>query len=229
MRLKDLLRPRSLTIGCLLIVLALSLGAFIAWRVSRFQPTGTGPGWEPPATAVTPATSERSDDVLATITAILAEATAAKRTPQATTTPTELPSTSPTAAVDEATPEPSPSPAGGFRYLPAGPVVHTTDGCPGQYIIGYVKDSSGTLLSGVTLRSTDQWGNDALATTKSGPGDVGRYDFPLFPPQGMAMTYRIVVLDEAGQPVSPELTVEHRHEGEFATADCHWLDWERSD
>jgi hypothetical protein len=110
--------------------------------------------------------------------------------------------------------------------LPVSAVRHTLEGCPGLYIMGSVWDSSGNPLPGVRLRSTDQWGNEGFTSTKTGTEEVGRYDFPLFPPAGTAVTYSVVVVDASGNPISPVVSVPHRQNGPHREANCHWLDWQ---
>jgi len=105
-------------------------------------------------------------------------------------------------------------------------VRHAESGCPGQYIMGIVQDGQENPLSGVRLRGSDQWGNESMTHTKAGTLDVGQYDFPLFPPDGAAMTYTIVVVDGDGYPLSPVVSVPHRHEGPDREANCHWVDWQ---
>ena len=75
------------------------------------------------------------------------------------------------------------------------------------------------------MRNTDQWGNEAFTTSKSAASELGRYDFPLFPPDGSAVTYSVTVVDAAGNPLSPSAAVAHGHDGAFRDANCHWVDW----
>ena len=92
--------------------------------------------------------------------------------------------------------------------------------------MGIVQDGRGNPLSDVRLRSSDQWGNESITFTKAGTVDVGEYDFPLFPPDGAAMTYAVVVVDGEGDPLSPAVSVLHRHQGTDQEANCHWVDWQ---
>jgi hypothetical protein len=108
-----------------------------------------------------------------------------------------------------------------------GPVRHASGGCPGQYIMGIVQDERGNPLSDVRLRNSGQWGNETTTSTKAGTLDAGRYDFPLFPPGGAAMTYSVVVVDGEGNPLSPVVSVPHGHEGPDRAAGCHWVDWQQ--
>jgi hypothetical protein len=91
--------------------------------------------------------------------------------------------------------------------------------------MGSVLDGSGRPLSGVRLRNTDLWGNEAFASTKSAAGELGQYDFPLFPPDDTAVVYSIAVVDAAGNPISPVVSVPHRQDGPYRDANCHWVDW----
>ena len=211
------MRSRGLAIGFLIIVVAACAGAYLTLRLINRRLEPSGHTWQPPtlpAAAVQSPTAVIGPATTLTPTSILPSATpTARPRPESTPKPTEA---SPTA---------TPTPAGGYRFLPAGPVHHTTGGCPGQYIMGTVQDAYGNPLPNVQLRSTDPWGNEAFATTKSSPADLGRYDFPLFPPADTAVTYRLVVLDQASRPASPEVLVPHHQEGPYKDANCHWLDW----
>jgi hypothetical protein len=91
--------------------------------------------------------------------------------------------------------------------------------------MGIVLDRQGNPLSDVRLRSIDQWGNESATFTKAGTTDAGHYDFPLFPQEGEAMTYSVVVVDEDGSPMSPVVSVPHHHEGPDRDTNCHWVDW----
>ncbi len=72
--------------------------------------------------------------------------------------------------------------------------------CPGTYALGTVTDRSGAPIAGVRLSLVDEYGNAATAVTKPGPGDTGRYDFPMGgPPRRFYMT----VVDEGGRALSP--------------------------
>ncbi|MDH7484700.1 MAG: hypothetical protein QHJ81_00310 [Anaerolineae bacterium] len=214
------MRSRGLAIGFLIIVVAACAGAYLALRLINRRLEPSGRTWQPPTLPAAAALSP---------TAVIG--------PAATLTPTPIPpSATPTARPrpedttpkpTEASPTATPTPAGSYRFLPAGPVRHTAGGCPGQYIMGMVQDAHGNPLPNVRLRSTDPWGNEAFAVTKSSPGELGRYDFPLFPPADTAVTYRLVVLDQAGRPASPEVPVPHHQEGPHKDANCHWLDWQR--
>jgi len=92
--------------------------------------------------------------------------------------------------------------------------------CPGQYIMGQVLDRSGAPVAGVQLMARDQWGNVAYAISKNGAADYGRFDFPIT--SSTPHDIYVTVLDPAGNPVSPTVTVQHRY-GEGGDAPCHYL------
>lgn len=117
--------------------------------------------------------------------------------------------------------DPTPVPAG-FGFFPVGPVIHHHD-CPGHYIVGQVRQADGAGLPGVHITLVDEWGNRADAISKSGAVDYGRYDFPI---NYFANRYTLVVVDEAGHPISPPVVVEHL-QGEAGDFPCHTVDWVR--
>lgn len=220
------MRSKGLAIGFLIIVVAACVGAYIALRLinSRLEPSGQT--WQPPTPT---AAATLSGTAHADSTAVIVPTPAAPtNTPIPPSLPTpaaqQSPDASPTPTVGG--PTATPTPAGDYRFLPVDSVRHTEGGCPGQYIMGMVRDARGHPLANVPLRSTDPWGNEALAATKSSASELGRYDFPLFPPSDLSITYRVVVLDAAGRPASPEVSVPHHHEGPDKDANCHWLDWQ---
>jgi len=45
---------------------------------------------------------------------------------------------------------------------------------------GHRQEGRGNLLTGVRLRSSDQWGNESMTLTKAGSLNVGKYDFQRF-------------------------------------------------
>ncbi|MCC9075816.1 transglycosylase domain-containing protein [Litorilinea aerophila] len=107
------------------------------------------------------------------------------------------------------------SPGGPYNLV--GPVVHNW-ACPGQYVMGQVVDANGAPVAGVRIRMEDPWGNIAETTSKSGPGDYGQFDFPIYGagPQDLILT----VLDAAGNPVSPPIVIPHKKDAESDTP-CH--------
>jgi hypothetical protein len=112
----------------------------------------------------------------------------------------------------------------GHDFVLARPVRHSSGDCPGSYILGQITDRSGNPLPGVRLALVDEWGNSASAVSKSGAGEVGRYDFPLFGPR----RYYLIVVDAAGRPLSARIEIAHGV-GPNAQASCHWADWRRGE
>ena len=131
----------------------------------------------------------------------------------ATPTPTETPS-EPTF-----TPAP-PTPPGGYQYMPDEP-VHSECGRPAALIYGWVRDAQGENLEGVRVRISDEWGNVAEAISKGG-NEAGYYDMV----RGMeAVTWWVVVVDGAGNPLSPLVTIEPV---QGAGGCWYQLDWQRT-
>ncbi len=160
----------------------------------------------PPTPAVPTATP-----VLPTSTPVPATPTPV---PAATTpTPTETPSgPTPTQA--------PPTPPGGSQYRPDGP-ANSECGRASALIYGRVRDAQGGNLEGVRVRVSDQWGNVAEAVSKGGD-EAGYYDGV----RGMeSVTWWVVVVDRAGNPLSPVVTIEPVQDA----AGCWYqLDWRRT-
>ncbi len=106
-----------------------------------------------------------------------------------------------------------------YRYLAHNISHHNI--CPGHYIIGQVLNRAGAPVAGVHIVLVDEWGNRADAWSKSGESDYGRYDFPI---NSFANRYTLTVVDEAGNPISPPVMVEHL-QGSGGDAPCHTVDW----
>jgi len=122
-------------------------------------------------------------------------------------------------------PKPTRTPRSDYLFEPAGPVRHDTEqDCFANYIRGSVQDARGNLLEGVQIYAYDQWGNEALATSKGGP-DLGQYNIVI---GGSPDVWWVMVVDGAGNALSPKVEVPHRQEGPDQEACWHWLDWRRT-
>lgn len=103
------------------------------------------------------------------------------------------------------------------RYALAQPITHDAN-CPGQYIMGRVINRAGGPVAGVRITARDQWGNQANTVSKGGTSDLGMFDFPL--PSSSPQAYQLWVVDEAGNALSPTITVPHKM-AEAQDAPCH--------
>lgn len=130
-----------------------------------------------------------------------------------------------TPTVDEfATSEPSATAIPAYPFVLARSVRYSSNDCPGTYAQGQVIDRSGSPLPGIRLRLIDEYGNAATAATKPGPGDTGRYDFPMGgPPRKFYMS----IIDDAGRSLSPEVEILHDLAPQ-AGKNCRWVDWRRT-
>lgn len=120
-------------------------------------------------------------------------------------------------------PLPSATPVGNYPFSLARAVRYSNGDCPGTYAQGVVVDGNGDPLPGVRLRLVDEYGNAATTVTKPGPGDAGRYDFPM---SGPARRFFMSVVDAADRPQSPEVLILHDlapQEGQ----NCRWVDWQQ--
>lgn len=105
------------------------------------------------------------------------------------------------------------------RYVMQSMTHH--DRCPGNYILGQVRNRAGGPVAGVHIVLVDEWGNRADAWSKSGDQDYGHYDFPV---NNFANRYTLTVVDDVGNPISAPAVVEHL-QGSGGDAPCHTVDW----
>ncbi len=108
--------------------------------------------------------------------------------------------------------------------MPAGPAQpdpsHPCPGCPKApaYIVGHVHDAAGNPLAGVRLVCYNEWHRYPVVASKAG----GEYDFAIIQAE---TTWYVVVLDQADQPISPEVAVRFD-----PRETCRYiLDWRRAD
>ena len=111
---------------------------------------------------------------------------------------------------------PGPS-AGPGLYAVTQPVIHD-NACPGRYIMGRIVNAEGGPVPGVTVVSRDEWGNSAHSVSKSGQVDFGQFDLPVN--SDTPHTIYVTVVDGAGNPISPTVSILHG-QGEAGTAPCH--------
>ncbi|MGQ9489661.1 MAG: hypothetical protein ACUVS6_02865 [Anaerolineae bacterium] len=236
------MRQRGYVIAFVVILLLACVGGFFGGRylLERMrQDFAPRAGWTPPvATAV----AEAPLPVALTVAPDTGPTAAPRPTATVLIVPTPtgvpvLPATSPAAVpgtpeaivteTETPSPTPPPSPAATFPYALARPVRPSTGDCPGMpglvYVLGQVIDRAGTPLPDVRLKLVDEYGNVAFAVSKSNPGDLGRYDFPV---TGPARRLYLRVVDGAERPLSAEVEIPY---GLPPTADatCHWVDWRR--
>jgi hypothetical protein len=108
--------------------------------------------------------------------------------------------------------------------LPVGPArpdpSHSCPGCPKApaYIVGHVSDAAGRPLAGVRLVCFNEWHRYPVVASKGG----GEYDFAIIQAD---TTWHVVVLNQADEPISPEVLVR------FSLQEsCRYiLDWQRVD
>jgi hypothetical protein len=121
------------------------------------------------------------------------------------------------------TPLPSATPIGAFPFS-ARPVRYTSGDCPGTYALGIVTDRGGNPLPNVRLNLVDEFGNAGTAVTKPGPGDTGRYDFPM---SGPPRRFYLSIVDESGRALSPRVEILHELPPQEGKG-CRWVDWRRN-
>ena len=148
-------------------------------------------------------------------------------TPIPTPTPGPQPTATPQPTQSPATPTPQPEvqnpipPSASDGYYTAVAVINDAS-CPGNYILGQVQNTDGAPVAGVHVVFVDQWGNRGEAVTKNGANDYGNYDFPI----GVdgAREIRTMVVDGAGNPISPAVVIE-RSQDSRSDAPCHHVVW----
>jgi hypothetical protein len=162
-----------------------------------------------PSQTATPSLGASTSTPTRTPTSSPMPSTATSR-PTATATPVPsltpqrtLATPAPVATRTRPAPSDTPSP---YRFQAAGPAQpdpsHPCPGCPkaAAYIVGHVHDAAGNPLAGVRLVCYNEWHRYPVVASKGG----GEYDFAIIQ---AATTWTVVVLDQADQPISPEVAV----------------------
>ena len=108
------------------------------------------------------------------------------------------------------------------QYVMAG--LTSDSNCPGSYIMGRILNAQGGPVAGATVIMQDEWGNKFVAVSKSGESDYGGFDFPLG--YASAVSLNITVLDEAGNPAGPTVTVRHLAPDDLSP--CHHVILQRT-
>ncbi|MGB5933465.1 MAG: hypothetical protein WBH57_10420, partial [Anaerolineae bacterium] len=123
--------------------------------------------------------------------------------------PTSSPTPTPEPSPMGPTPTPAPpTPVGGFLYQ-----VLRVEGPyrgQGRYIRGIVYDAEGKPEPGVRVHGYTDADDLGIKISKSSPIDIGQYDFPVGPTPGF---YHLVIVSEAGQPISPVCDVDYPGSG----------------
>lgn len=87
--------------------------------------------------------------------------------------------------------------------------------------MGQVLNASGAPVAGVRVAYSDQWGNRESTTTKGAATDYGNYDFPI---SARSRDFYVTVVDDAGNPLSETIFIQHRRSVSSAYS-CHHLVW----
>ncbi|GEM_PF-3993430 len=234
------MRDAMTSLGAFLILIVLLSGIYAAWDISHSAPTAAstvsiaqvgdyldrllGSGRTP---ELPPPTLPKSTSTVATTSSPRPSPTP---TPTAVISPTPTPTLPPPPPtpkpVDTPTPVPTPTPISPYPYVLDGRITHD-NACPGEYIIGYVRDAQGRPLPGVTVRMEDEYGNGDTRVTKANPDEIGRYEFVI---TGPARRIYVWIVDEGGRPLSPRVEIAHRlPQSGYETFRCHYVNWKKNE
>ena len=232
------MRQRGYAIVFALVLVAIVLGAFFGGRfvVQRFRQDfqfkreWSPPEWTPSPVAQAPAITlaptgltTRTPIVIPTPIAPSPEPFVTEPAPASP--PTEeagpMPPETKTSTPSTETPTPEPIQVSNEPFQAKGAVRYSQGDCGGTYVIGFVTDRDGVPMPGVRLRLIDEFNNEALAVTKSGQADLGRYDFPV---AGPPRSFSIAIVDESGSPLSRPVGVVYYGDSPDAESTCYWID-----
>ncbi len=235
------MRQIAYVVAFVLLLAVILVGAFLGGRLlvervrQDFQPRLE---WTPPVAPVSPAPEVTPDAATpqpppARTAAVIPTPAAPKPEPLTTPAPpppapTEavLPEAADTQEVPGATevPTSTPPPVASEPFQPLGPVRTSRGDCAGTYVLGTVTDRSGAPIPGVRLRLVDEFANEAVAITKAGQADLGRYDFPL---AGPPRQFSLAIVDDGGAPLSQSVGFAFYGDAPDAEATCYWINWQR--
>ena len=224
-----------------IVLVAMVLGAFFGGRfvIQRvrqdfsFGQEASGPRWTPapselPPTDTVVPTAPPTYTPIVIPTPIAPSPEPYTPEPVPAYTPVDNPSpetegtAEPTDAPGAATPQAVP--VTNEPFLAKGAARYSQGDCGGTYVLGIVTDRAGNALSGVKLRLVDEFDNQAVAVTKAGEADLGRYDFPV---AGPARSLSVLVIDEGGSPLSRPVELTYYGDSPDAQASCYRVDWQR--
>lgn len=208
------MQDRTYAIAFLLILAIICLGAYVAVTTVLFRPRvptislGTP---TPPAPLEVTATPTLPLFPTPTSPPSLVTPVAPTPTPPPPATPTPSSSLTPTPEPTPMGPTPTPAPptpVGGVLYQVLR--VEGPYGGQGRYIRGIVYDAEGKPEPGVRVHAYTDADDLGIKISKSSPSDMGQYDFPVGSTPGF---YHLVIVSEAGQPISPVCDVDYQGSG----------------
>lgn len=206
------MQDRTYAIAFLLVLALICLGAYVAVTTVLFSPrVPTISLGTPTPSAPLEVTATPTLPLFPTPTSppSLVTPVAPTPTPLPPATPTSSPTPTPEPSPMSPTPTPAPpTPVGGFLYQ-----VLRVEGPyrgQGRYIRGIVYDAEGKPEPGVRVHGYTDADDLGIKISKSSPIDVGQYDFPVGPTPGF---YHLVIVSEAGQPISPVCDVDYPGSG----------------
>ena len=206
--------PRRVTPG-------LVIRTVVPPAVATPSPTGTPIWLNPPLFSTLSASTPPiwKDDALSLATRILILITPTPLMP--TSTPTLRPTPTPRPPTPTAGPSPTPTYPDNIRFLPDGEVrMDRNRGCLGGAIYGTIRDVDGRPVEGVRVKVYNEYISGLSAPSKpvTAP-DAGFYDFIINPkPQ----EWKVVVVDGANNPISPEVEVVRPAGVEVCYFEVNW-------
>ncbi|GAP63108.1 hypothetical protein ARMA_1531 [Ardenticatena maritima] len=127
----------------------------------------------------------------------------------------------PTPTPTDTLPTPTPLPPGDFTFVATSVTTQYDQPCVGHYIRGVVRALDEAPLPGVSVLALDPWGNVYLGTSKANP--PGMYDIPV---PDVEATYQVYVVNDAGIPISPMVSVTFDSTMLGTGVACYAIDWQ---
>jgi len=198
----------------------------VATRVAQASPLPVSPA--PTDTSTPFVLPSPIPGITATLTAAVPTATNEPGAPLPTdapataSAPTEPPLTEPPATAELPTQAPLPTiaPPSNFQFRLEGPPAADSSYPSCCYLYGTVRDASGVPLEGVQVQAFNEWNQLPPAVTKGG-GEAGQYNIPI---GSDAVTWNLVVVDAAGNRISPQVPVQF----DPNVANGYRINWQRT-
>jgi hypothetical protein len=225
--------------GFLVVLLVVVLGFYVAYtgftssrealRAEPTSPVTTQVGLASPLPSSPAPTATNTPFVIpspipgitATLTAAVPTATSEPGAPATVPAPTEPPPTAPPATAEPPTQAPPPtSPPSNFQFRLESPPAADSGYPSCCYLYGTVRDANGVPLEGVQVQAFNEWNTLPPAATKGG-GEAGQYNIPI---GSDAVTWNLVVVDAAGNRISPQVPVQF----DPNVANGYRINWQRT-